>query len=154
MRYNGATFRNLPMNRDYLLSGPTAQSLYEGVRELPIYDYHCHLPPREIAEDRPCGNIGELWLGGDHYKWRLMRQAGIPEDLITGRDTPFRERFRAYLSALEMAAGNPLYAWSAMELHQFFGVDLPLAAANADAIWDACNAVIRDRSLSPRKLIR
>ena len=142
------------MNDDYLLSGATARDLYRAVAELPICDYHCHLPPRDIYEDRPFGDIGEVWLGGDHYKWRLMREAGVPEELVTGRDTPFRDKFRAYLGALEFAAGNPLYAWSAMELRQFFGVDLPLDPAHADAIWERCNTAIRERGLSPRKLIR
>ena len=142
------------MKSDYLLSGATARGLYEDCAGLPIYDYHCHLPPKDIYEDRVFGNIGELWLGGDHYKWRLMREAGFPEELITGTASTYQEKFRAYLSALEFAAGNPLYAWSGMELKQFFGVELPLTAANADAIWDACNKVIEERQLSPRKLIR
>ncbi len=142
------------MSPDYLLSGETARTLYADVAGLPIYDYHCHLSPKEIYEDTVFGNIGELWLGADHYKWRLMREAGVPEELVTGKTTSFQEKFRAYLGALEFAAGNPLYAWSGMELQQFFGVDLPLAASNADAIWDACDRVIREKRLSPRALIR
>ena len=142
------------MTADYLLTGKTARALYDAAKDLPIFDYHCHLPPKEIYEDKVFGSIGELWLGGDHYKWRLMREAGFPEEVITGKSTSFQEKFRAYLAALEFAAGNPLYAWSAMELKQFFGVELPLTAANADAIWDACNKVIQEKRLSPRKLIR
>lgn len=142
------------MKPDYLLSGDTAKALYASVAELPIYDYHCHLPPKAIYEDEVFENIGELWLGGDHYKWRLMREAGLPESLITGTKTTFQEKFRAYLSALEFAAGNPLYAWSGMELKQFFGIELPLCAENADAIWEAANTVIREKKLSPRKLIQ
>lgn len=142
------------MRADYLLSGATAQALYATAAELPIYDYHCHLSPKAMYEDHVFGDIGELWLAGDHYKWRLMREAGVPEALITGAGTSFREKFRAYLGALEYAAGNPLYAWSGMELKQFFGVELALTEANADAIWDACAEVIREKQLSPRKLIR
>ncbi len=141
------------MNDDYLLSGATARGLYRAAAELPICDYHCHLPPREIFEDKVFEGIGPLWLGGDHYKWRLMREAGVPEELVTGA-APWPEKFRAYLGALEFAAGNPLYAWSAMELRLFFGVDLPLDAAHADEIRERCDAAIRERALSPRKLIR
>ena len=141
------------MNSSYLLTGDTARSLYRSIADLPICDYHCHLPPKEIFEDRPFGGIAPLWLGADHYKWRLMREAGVPERLVTG-DAPWPEKFRAWLGALEFAAGNPLYAWSAMELAQFFGVDLPLDAAHADEIRERCDAAIRERALSPRALIR
>ena len=127
--------------------------LYETVRDLPIVDYHCHLNPREIYEDRPFGSITEIWLKYDHYKWRLMRQCMIDERFITG-SAPEREKFRAYLKALELSPGNPLYDWSRMELEMVFHTDLPLTEANADKIFDRANETIVRENLSPRKLIR
>ncbi len=136
----------------FLLSNPTAERLYESVKDLPIVDYHCHLSPREIWEDKPFDNIGEVWLGGDHYKWRLMRTAGIDENEITG-DASWHDKFCRYAEAIALAAGHPLYHWSHMELAQFFGVRAPLSAATAEDIWQACARVIREKQLSPRKLI-
>mgnify|MGYP003288618363 CR=1 FL=1 len=141
------------MNAEYLLHGETAKALYDSVRRLPIIDYHCHLSPQEICEDKPFDNIGQMWLAGDHYKWRLMRAAGIDERYITG-DADWHEKFLHYAAALEFAAGNPLYHWSHMELSQFFGIDEPLTAATAEDIYRRANACIRERGLSPRKLMR
>lgn len=140
------------MNDNYLLTNRTAKELYQSVKELPIVDYHCHLSPQEIYEDKPFTNIGEIWLAGDHYKWRLMRTAGVAEEYITG-DKPLYEKFLKYCSALEFAAGNPLYHWSHMELGQFFGIDLPINSRNAKEIWEKANAFIRKTEMSPRKLI-
>ena len=103
------------MNNSYLLSGNKSREIYEKVKGLPIVDYHCHLSPKEIYEDLPFDNISDMWLSGDHYKWRLMRTAGIDERYITGDASP-REKFRMYAKAIEFAAGNPLYHWSHMEL--------------------------------------
>lgn len=140
------------MNDNYLLTNRTAKELYQSVKELPIVDYHCHLSPREIYENKPFTNIGEIWLAGDHYKWRLMRTAGVAEEYITG-DKPLYEKFLKYCSALEFAAGNPLYHWSHMELSQFFGIDLSINSRNAKEIWEKANAFIRKTEMSPRKLI-
>lgn len=140
------------MKADYMLKNGTAKSLYAGIKNLPIIDYHCHLSPKEIYEDRPFSNIGEMWLGADHYKWRLMRSAGIEEEFITG-SAPMKEKFIKYCSALEFAAGNPLVHWSHMELSLFFGIDLPICSENAEEIWDRANAVMQERQMSPRKLI-
>lgn len=140
------------MNDNYLLTNRTAKELYQSVKELPIVDYHCHLSPQEIYEDKPFTNIGEIWLAGDHYKWRLMRTAGVAEEYITG-DKPLYEKFLKYCSALEFAAGNPLYHWSHMELGHFFGIDLPINSRNAKEIWEKANAFIRKTEMSPRKLI-
>ena len=129
-------------NDAYLIASATGRSLYEKVRDLPIYDYHCHLSPKEIWEDRPCGSLSELWLAGDHYKWRLMRAAGIDERCITG-DASWEEKFRAYASAIETAAGSPLYHWTRMELEQFFGITTPLRADTADAILAEADARAR-----------
>ena len=112
------------MDKDFLLETPTAQHLYHDYAEtLPIVDYHCHIPPQEIYEDRRFENIAQVWLGGhqvladgsdyyfgDHYKWRVMRSNGVPEEYITG-DKPDRERFQKFAEALEMAIGNPMYTW-------------------------------------------
>lgn len=96
------------MTDSYLLKIAEAREIYSKIKNLPIIDYHCHLSPKEIFEDKPFNNIGEMWLGGDHYKWRLMRTAGIDERYITG-NTDWREKFIKYAAALELAAGNPLY---------------------------------------------
>lgn len=140
------------MTDNYLLKTAEAREIYSKIKNLPIIDYHCHLSPKEIFEDKPFSNIGEMWLGGDHYKWRLMRTAGIDERYITG-DTDWREKFIKYAAALELAAGNPLYHWSHMELSMFFGIDKPLKSDNAAEIYDEANAFIAENRLSPRKLI-
>ena len=140
------------MDKNYMLRNDTASSLYNSVKALPIVDYHCHLSPQEIYEDKPFDNIGEIWLAGDHYKWRLMRTAGIDEEYITGK-TSFKEKFIKYCEALEFAAGNPLYHWSHMELSRFFGIDMPINSHNAEEIWDKANAFIKETRMSPRRLI-
>lgn len=141
------------MENTYLLKSKQAEKIYDIIRSLPIVDYHCHLSPKEIYEDKPFDNIGEMWLGGDHYKWRLMRTAGIDEKYITG-DAPWKEKFLKYAEALEFAAGNPLYHWSHMELSMFFGIDTPLKSSTASEIYEKANAVIKEKQLSPRKLIK
>ena len=134
------------MREDFLLHSDTARSLYEGVRELPIYDYHCHLSPKEIWEDKPFTDIADMMLDSDHYKWRLMRSANVREELITGHRTGTgvtkEERFRAYAGALEGAAGNPLYQWTHMELSEFFGIGDALNAGSADNIRERANAFL------------
>lgn len=141
------------MDTSYMLHTDTARRLYALVQNLPIIDYHCHLSPEQIDADLPFDNIGEVWLAGDHYKWRLMRAAGIPERYITG-DAGWHDKFIGYISALELAAGNPLYHWSQMELALYFDVRLPLAAENAEQIWMQANAAIADRKLSPCRLMQ
>lgn len=140
------------MREDLFLNGDTAKRLYEAVRDLPIVDYHCHLQPKEILEDKVFTDIAQVWLGGDHYKWRLMRACGVPESHITG-DAPPREKFRAYAACIETAVGNPLYVWSHMELAMYFGIEDALGADTADNIFDRANAYIREHALSPRKLM-
>ena len=131
------------MDQDFLLSTETAKWLYHDVAEkMPIIDYHCHISPQEIAEDRKFENITELWLGGDHYKWRQMRFGGVPEELITGDAEP-REKFRAFASVLPGLIGNPLYHWCHLELQRVFGIYEPLNADNADEIYDKCNEVLK-----------
>ncbi|MBQ7288418.1 MAG: glucuronate isomerase [Clostridia bacterium] len=141
------------MHKNYLLENKTAKKLYSVIGSAPIYDYHCHLSPKEIYEDKPFENIGKIWLAGDHYKWRLMRTAGISEEYITGSSSD-KEKFTAYAEAISLAAGNPLYHWSHMELSQFFGIDLPINKQNADRIWEQANNYIAKTGLSPRKCIK
>ena len=141
------------MNSDFLLRTETAKRLYHKIAEdLPIIDYHCHLSPKEIAEDRRFSSITELWLGGDHYKWRLMRSFGVDERYITG-DAADREKFRAWARTLSLAIGNPLYHWSHLELRNYFCYDGILNADTADTVFDLCSEKLRDPSFSARNLI-
>jgi len=135
-----------------LLTNENARYLYSQVKDLPIIDYHCHLSPKEIYEDIPFDNIGEMWLAADHYKWRLMRAYGIDEKYITG-DASWREKFDKFAEAAGSAYGNPIKDWVALELEFFFGISHPLDADNPAAVWERANAVIAERKLSPRKLI-
>ena len=138
----------------FLLSGETARRLYHTYAEqLPIIDYHCHLSPEEIWEDRQFENLGQVWLGGDHYKWRAMRLAGVPERLITG-DADDYEKFEAFAGVCERMCGAPVHHWAQMELHTYFGIDLPLNRKNARAIYDEAGRVIAERRYSPREMIR
>ena len=140
------------MDQNFLLSTLTAKWLYHEIaEEMPIIDYHCHISPQEIAEDRKFNNISEVWLGGDHYKWRQMRFGGIPEDLITGKGDP-REKFRAFAAVLPRLIGNPMYHWSHLELKRVFGIEEPLTSENADEIYEKCNEVLS--KYSARDLMR
>ena len=142
------------MDEDFLLSTPTARHLYHDVAAgMPILDYHCHIDPREIAEDRKFENITQVWLGGDHYKWRQMRSNGIGEDYITG-DAPDREKFQKWAQTLEKAVGNPLFHWSHLELQRFFGYHGVLNSGTAQEVWDLCNRKLQEDSMSTRNLIR
>ena len=152
------------MDKDFLLSTDTAKHLFHDYAEkLPLVDYHCHLNPREIYEDRRFDNLADLWLGGlqpdgsyagDHYKWRVMRSNGTPEEYVTGTKPGF-ERFMKFVEALEMAIGNPMYHWCHLELQQFFGVYEPLTTESARRIWDHCNDLLRnDPDMTARGLIR
>jgi len=128
------------MDKNFLLDTPTAQRLYHDVAaELPIIDYHSHLQQSEIAARKKFRNMAELWLGGDHYKWRLMRSAGVSEDFITGNKTD-EEKFHAFCKVLPHAIGNPIYHWSHLELRRIFGIDLIINEKNAKQIWEEANA--------------
>ena len=141
------------MDKDFLLSTETAKKLYHGVAEpLPIVDYHCHLDPREIWEDRRFENITRVWLEGDHYKWRLMRSFGVEERFITG-DASDREKFQKWAEALSLAIGNPLYHWSHLELKNYFGFEGHLTPENAEEVWTLCNAQLAKPEFSARNLI-
>ena len=152
------------MDKDFLLTTDTARHLYHDIAApLPLVDYHCHISPREIYEDRRFDSLAQVWLGGrnpdgscsgDHYKWRLMRSNGVPEELVTG-PSPDGERIRAFAQALEMAIGNPIYHWCHLELRRFFGYDRPFTPESAREAAAFCDAKLRnDPDLTARGLIR
>lgn len=142
------------MGRNFLLNSETARALYHHyASQLPIIDYHCHVPPKAIAEDRQYANITELWLEEDHYKWRAMRSAGIEEKYITG-DASAYEKFMAYAKAMPQLIGNPLYHWTHLELRRYFNCDLILSPETADEIWNLTAEMLADPSMSVRNLIR
>ena len=151
------------MDKEFMLQSPTAQHLYHDyAADMPICDYHCHIPPREIYENRRFENIAQVWLGGrnpdgsyfgDHYKWRVMRSNGVPEEYITG-DKPDRERFQKFAEALEMAIGNPMYTWCHLELKKYFGYNGVLNGDTAEEVWNLCNDKLQhDPKLTVRGLI-
>lgn len=146
------------MDQDFLLDSAAAKTLYESVRDLPIIDYHCHIDPREICEDKTYDNIAQLWLGvggsnfGDHYKWRFMRSCGVEERYITGTE-PDEERFVKWAECLSRAIGNPLYHWSHMELRKYFGFEGYLNGENAREVYRLCNEKLRQEHLSVRGII-
>ena len=141
------------IQNNFLLTNKTAEALYnEYAKDMPIFDYHCHLPEKQILENQPFADVFEIWLSGDHYKWRLMRNYGVDERLITG-DAPNQEKFRAYCKTLGTAFGNPLYHWSQVELKDFFNCELEINEENAEQIWDWCNEYIRLNNITPQSLI-
>ena len=152
------------MDKDFLLETETAKHLFHDIAEQqPLVDYHCHISPREIYEDRRFENLAQVWLGGrnpdgsyfgDHYKWRVMRSNGVSEDYITG-DKPDFERFQKFVEALQMAIGNPMVHWCNLELRQFFGFKKPLTPATAREAWDFCNDKLQhDPNLTVRGIIK
>jgi glucuronate isomerase len=141
------------MAEDFLLDTATAKELFAVASAEPIFDYHCHLSPREIYEDKPFENIAEIWLSGDHYKWRAMRGCGVEEKYITG-DADWYEKFRFWAEVLPCCIGNPLYHWTHLELRRYFGIDTPLSAKTSDEIWNMANEKIRSGGFSPRALIQ
>ena len=142
------------MDSDFLLSTITAKKLFHEYAEgMPIVDYHCHINPQEIAEDRKFENITQVWLGGDHYKWRQMRSNGIDEYYITGGASD-REKFQKWAETLALAIGNPLYHWSHLELQRYFGYTGYLNGDTAEEVWQLCNAKLQEDDLSVRNIIR
>ena len=142
------------LHEDFLLTTATARRLYHEVaRPRPIYDYHCHLPPDQIAADKRFRNLAEIWLGGDHYKWRALRSAGVSEDLITGSVTSDYEKFLAYCRVVPGLVRNPLHHWSHLELRRFFGIDLLINEANAPAIWERANALLATPAFTTRGIL-
>lgn len=142
------------MKESFLLKTKTAQHLYDMyAKNMPIIDYHCHLDPKDIAEDTSFENISQIWLYGDHYKWRFMRSMGIEEKYITG-DTSDFERFKAWASAISYGAGNPLYHWTQLELKRYFDIDEYLTEESAERIWEKTCEIIKSGEFTARKLIK
>lgn len=142
------------MDEDFILQTETAKQLYhEHAKGMPIYDYHCHLPPEEVAGDKQYDNLSEVWLGGDHYKWRAMRTNGVKEEFCTG-SASWKEKFDAWAGTVPQTLRNPLYHWTHLELQRYFGIDTLLSPATADEIYEECSAKLQMPEYSARNLMR
>ncbi|MEL6356410.1 MAG: glucuronate isomerase [Bacteroidota bacterium] len=138
--------QNTFLSENFLLENEYAVELYhQFARDLPIIDYHNHLPPEEIAANKQYGNITQLWLAGDHYKWRAMRAQGIVENYITG-DASDWEKFQQWAATLPYTMRNPLYHWSHLELQRYFGINELLTPTNAEAIFNRCNTALQSEN--------
>lgn len=141
------------LSKEFLLPDETSRRLYHEYAEgLPIVDYHCHVSPKEIWEDRHFKNITEVWLSGDHYKWRLMRANGVEERFVTG-DAPDREKFQKFAEVLPRAVGNPMVHWCHMELKNYFGYTGVLSGETAEEVWQLCSEKLREQDMGVRGLI-
>ncbi len=141
------------LSDNFLLGNKTAEKLYfDYAKDMPIIDYHCHVSPREIYEDKHFNNITEIWLGGDHYKWRLMRANGVDEYYITG-NAPDKEKFFKFAETLPKAIGNPMYHWCHLELKTYFGYEGLLNADTAQEVWELCNAKLAEEGMGARGII-
>jgi glucuronate isomerase len=142
------------MNQNFLLHTETAKELYHNhAAKMPIFDYHCHINPKEIAEDKRFENITQIWLYGDHYKWRGMRTNGVDEKYCTGNASDW-EKFEKWAETVPNTLRNPLFHWTHLELKKFFGIDKVLSPATAKEIWDECNAKLQLPEYSARGIIR
>ncbi|MBE0655091.1 MAG: glucuronate isomerase [Bacteroidales bacterium] len=142
------------LDDNFLLSNKTAEKLFHQYsRDLPIIDYHCHLPPDEIAADKNFENITKIWLDGDHYKWRAMRANGVDEKYCTG-NAPDREKFRKWAETVPFTLRNPLYHWTHLELKRYFGIDTLLSPATADEIFDKTTEMLQSPEYSVRGLLK
>ena len=142
------------IKKNFLLENKTSELLYERyAKNIPIFDYHCHLSEKEIYEDKAFKNLYEMWLTGDHYKWRLMRNHGISEEYITGNKSPF-DKFKKYCETIETAYLNPLNHWSQLELEMFFNCKLDISKNNAEKIYKYTENYLKKHKLTPSKLIR
>jgi glucuronate isomerase len=143
------------LHENFLLPNKAAERLYHEVAaSQPIMDYHCHLVPSEIANNSGFSNLSDIWLGGDHYKWRAMRAAGEPEELVTGKDTGPKEKFDAWARTVPQTVRNPLHHWTHLELKRYFKTDLVLSPKTADAIWEIANAKIAEESFTPQGICK
>lgn len=142
------------MDEDFLLNNETAVKLFHGyASKSPIFDFHCHLNPKDIYEDRRFKNITEVWLYGDHYKWRLMRSNGVDERYITG-DADDYSKFLEFAKTIPMAIGNPVYHWTHLELQRYFGVNELLNEKTAPMIWEKVNSILNSNEFSVRNIIK
>ncbi len=141
------------IKKDFMLQNSTAKKLYHDyAADMPIIDYHCHINPKEIFEDRKFENITQVWLGGDHYKWRVIRSCGVPEEEITGSASD-RVKFQHFAEAMPRLIGNPMYHWTHLELKNYFGYDGVLNGETAEEVWNLCNEKLKEDSFSVRNLI-
>lgn len=142
------------MDENFLLQTKTAQELYHNhAAKMPIFDYHCHISPQEIAADKRFDNLSQIWLYGDHYKWRAMRTNGVQERYCTG-DASDWEKFEKWAETVPYTLRNPLYHWTHLELKKFFGIDKVLSPATAREVWETCNAKLNTPEYSCRNIIR
>jgi glucuronate isomerase len=142
------------IHEDFLLDTEQARRLYhDHAEQLPIIDFHCHIPPKEMAENHRFENVARIWLAGDHYKWRAMRAAGVDERFITG-DAPDLEKFEKWAETVPRTLGNPLYHWTHLELKRVFGIDRLLGPATAKNIWDECNAKLATDDFTTQGIVR
>ena len=143
------------MDENFLLATKTAQDLYHNhAAKMPIIDYHCHLVPKMVADNHQFKTLTEIWLGGDHYKWRAMRTNGVDERFITGKDTSDREKFEKWAETVPYTMRNPLYHWTHLELKTAFGINKLLSPKTAKEIYDACNEKLLQPEFSARGLMR
>lgn len=142
------------LTEDFLLRNDFAKKLYHDyAKDLPIIDYHCHLPPDEIAADKNFDNLSQIWLKGDHYKWRAMRTLGISEDFITGKASD-ADKFQKWAHTVPYTMRNPLYHWSHLELSRYFGIDVLLKPESADFVYQEGNQLLQNKDFSTRNLMR
>lgn len=139
-------------DESFLLGNDAARALYARASRIPIFDYHNHLNAKDILDNAPFHDLAALFLGDDHYKWRLTRANGAPERFVSG-DACGYEKFLAYASALPLAAGSPLPVWNRLELWRYFGIDAPLSGESAKAIWDQAREMMRGGGFTPRALL-
>ena len=142
------------LDENFLLGSDTARELYHSfAKPMPIFDYHCHLPPREVAENKNFLNLTDIWLKGDHYKWRAMRAAGVDEKLITG-DASDEEKFLAWARTVPKTLGNPLFSWTHLELKRYFGIEgMVLSPDTAREVWDRANGQLSGPGFRPRAIM-
>jgi glucuronate isomerase len=141
------------MDKNFLLESKISRRLYKAVENDPVFDYHCHLSPAQIAGDIRLDNLADAWLSGDHYKWRVMRVMGIDESLITGNAAPY-EKYTAWVETVENLIGNPLYHWTHLELQRYFNICEPLTKKSAPAVWEKANALLKSPELSVKGIFR
>ena len=138
-------------NEDLFLTNATGRELYHAYAEpMPIIDYHCHLPARAIYENKEFEDLGDMWLSGDHYKWRVMRTFGIDEKYITGKETSYHEKYLKFAEILPYLAGNPIYVWCMLELKRFFDIDDMVTEENAEEIYMRTRQLIHERHMTPQ----
>jgi len=143
------------MDQNFLLKTETAKQLYHNhAKSMPIFDFHNHLSAKEIYDDLCYDNMSQIWLSGDHYKWRTMRAMGLPEAFITGKEVDPYEKFLKWADTVEHAIGNPVYHWTHLELQRYFNIEEPLSLKTAESIWNTCNAMLKTKEFSVRNLLR